>query len=65
MTREQRRMVIDRARRYAQALIENAEIIFAFDELSDDEFNVMSDELVAIAKRIGKTRSFASRDPQS
>lgn len=59
-----KKVLKDLARRYAQGIIENAEALWAFEDLSEDELLVMQNELQKIAKRIGATRDFSSRQEQ-
>lgn len=61
MKRERRALLKDMARRHAQGVIENLELIWQFDEINDEEeIACMQHEINTIAKRIGKTRTFIS-----
>lgn len=62
MNRERKAWIVDRARGFAQSMIENAEPIFQpwADEFTEEELQLCQDELTRMSKRIGKTRTFAS-----
>jgi hypothetical protein len=56
--RERRDVLKDMARRYAQGVIENLELIWRFEDVTQEEMQIMQNEVDAIAKRIGKIRKF-------
>lgn len=62
MNRERREVLKDMARRYVQGVIENLELIWRFEEVTEEEMDVMQKEVDAIAKRIGKIRKFSSSE---
>lgn len=66
ISRNRKTLLTDMVRRHAQGVIENLELIWVFEEINDDEeAQFMQTELNAIAKRIGKSRTFASTDPDN
>ena len=66
ISRKRKALLTDMVRRHAQGVVENLELIWVFEEIDDDEeAEFMQAELVAVAKRIGKTRTFVSIDPDS
>jgi hypothetical protein len=56
--RERREVLKDMARRYAQGVIENLELVWRFEDVTQEEMQIMQNEVDAIAKRIGKIRKF-------
>lgn len=66
MNAKRKAVLRDMVRRHAQGVIENLELIWVFDEINDDaEAAFMQEEANSIAKRIGRTRTFASLDPDA
>ncbi len=66
ISRERKALLTDMVRRHTQGVVENLELIWVFEEINDDEEAAfMQSELNAVAKRIGKTRTFVSTDPDN
>lgn len=59
---ERRALLKDQVRQFAQGVIENLEVVWQddFADCTDEEFALLCDEVQAISKRIGSTRTFVS-----
>lgn len=62
ITRERRAWIVDRARGFAQGILENAEVMWQdwAEDFTDDEQKLCTDELMKLSKKIGATRTFSS-----
>lgn len=62
MKRARREVLKDMARRYAQGVIESLELMWRFEDVTEEEMEVMQKEVDAIARRIGAIRKFSSSE---
>jgi len=62
VNRERKAWIIDRARGFAQGILENAEVLWQewAEDFTDEEHKLCCAELMKLSKKIGSTRTFAS-----
>lgn len=62
MKRERKAWIVDRARGFAQGILENAEVFWQdwAEDFTDEEFKLCTEELMKISRSIGAKRTFVS-----